>query len=290
VIRSIERTSESGTYKLLYHAEMEKQVKDRMEGINEDIRQAAYWETRDTHYRYYVNEKFTPHSQLTRANENPDFWSSYAIELSGSAVPAVEIDKTMNAPPPRSIRSVQVSYSAITQKNTKLKMAATASTAPETSESSTSSISNTNNNEDDNGMQQLKYKEAEIDLERSQFKTQQQKVKDDASTLTQSMNKMGGDILNIRQDMAKLNQQLHEITLLLKQNTGQAGIFFEPTIKSPSRKRRGKKDTNSFSSNEERSGSWASDCESEEEKRKSQANGAEGIGDMVVESGILGNM
>jgi hypothetical protein len=32
------------------------------------------------------------------------------------------------------------------------------------------------------------------------------------------------------------------------------------------------------------------DCESEEEKRKRQANGAEGIEDMVVESGILGNM
>jgi hypothetical protein len=101
---------------------------------------------------------------------------------------------------------------------------------------------------------------------------------------------MGNDILNIRQDMAKLNQQLHEIAMLLKQNIGQAGKISEPTIKSSSRKRRGKKDTNSSSSNEERFGSWASDCESEEEKRKSQAKGAEGIDDMVVESGILGNM
>jgi chromosome segregation ATPase len=139
-------------------------------------------------------------------------------------------------------------------------------------------------------MQQLKRKLAEIDLERSQFKTQQQKVEDDVSTLTQSMNKTGGHILNIRQDMAKLNQQLHEITFLLKQNIGHAGKFVEPTIKSPPRKRRGKKDKNSFSSNEERFGSWVSDCESEEEKRKSQDNGAEGIEDIVVESGILGNM
>jgi hypothetical protein len=269
---------------------MEKYVKDLMEGIDEHIQQVGDWETCDTHYRYHVNKKVTPHSQLTRANENPDFWSSYAIKLSGSAVPAVETDKTMNAPPPRSIRNVQVSYSAISQKNTGPKTVATASTAPETSESSTSSISNTNDNEDDNGMQQLKRRLAEIDLERSHFKTQQQKVKDDVSTLTQLMNKMGDDILNIQQDMAKLNQQLHEITLLLKQNIGQAGKFGEPTIKSPPRKRRGKKDTNSFSSNEERFGSWASDCESEEEKRKNQANGAEGIEDMVVESGILGNI
>jgi hypothetical protein len=89
--------------------------------------------------------------------------------------------------------------------------------------------------------------------------------------------------------MVKLNQQLHEITMLLNQNIGQAGKIGEPTIKSPPRKRRGKKDTNSFSSNEERFGYWASDCESEEEK-KIQAKGAEGIGYMVVESGILNNM
>jgi hypothetical protein len=61
---------------------------------------------------------------------------------------------------------------------------------------------------------------------------------------------------------------------LLKQNIQQAGKIGEPTIKSPPLKRRGKKDTNSFSSNEEIFGSWVSDCESEEEKIKSQANGA----------------
>jgi hypothetical protein len=135
-----------------------------------------------------------------------------------------------------------------------------------------------------------KGKLAKIDQERSKFKTQQQNVEDDVSTLTQSMTKMGGDILNIHQDMDKLNQQLHEITLLLKQNIGQAGKFGEPTIKSPPRKRRGKTDTYSLSYNEGSFGSWDSDCESEEEKRKIQANGAEGIEDMVVESGILGNM
>jgi hypothetical protein len=163
-----------------------------MEEIAEHIPQVADWETCDTHFRYHANEKVTPHSQLTRANENPDSWSSYGIKLSGSAVPAVETDKTMNAPPPLSIRNVQVSYSAITQKNTGPKTAATVSTAPETAASSTSSISNTNNNEDDNGMQQLKRTLAEINQERSQFKTQQQKVEDDISALTQSMSKMGG--------------------------------------------------------------------------------------------------
>jgi hypothetical protein len=56
-----------------------------MEGIDEHIRQVGYWETCDTHYRYHINEKFTPHSQLTRANENrifgPDMPSNLADPL-----------------------------------------------------------------------------------------------------------------------------------------------------------------------------------------------------------------
>jgi hypothetical protein len=170
VIQSIERTAETGTYKLLYRAAMGKYVKDLMEGIDEQIQQVGDWETCDTHYRYHVNKKVTPHSQLTRASENPDFWSSYAVKLSGSAAPAVKTDKTMNAPPPRSIRNVQVSYSAITQKHAGSKTAATASTVTETAASSTSSISNTRNTKDVNNMQQLKLKLAKIDQERSQFK------------------------------------------------------------------------------------------------------------------------
>jgi hypothetical protein len=153
-------------------------------------------------------------------------------------------------------------------KNTGLKTAATASTAPETAASSTSSISNTNDNEDDSGMQLLKRKLAEIDQERSQFKTQQQKAKDDVSTLTQSMTKMEVDILNKHQDMAKLNQQLHEKMLFLRQNIGKACKIGEPTIKLPPRKHCGKKDTNSFSSNEEIFGSWASHCEYKGDKRE----------------------
>jgi hypothetical protein len=43
VTQSIERTAESGTYKLLYHAAMEKHVKDLMEGINEHLRQVGDW-------------------------------------------------------------------------------------------------------------------------------------------------------------------------------------------------------------------------------------------------------
>jgi hypothetical protein len=82
MIQSIERTAETGTYKFLYHAAMEKYVKDLVAGIDEHIRQVGDWAKCDTHYRYLVNGKVTPHSQLTRANDNQDFWSCYAVKLS----------------------------------------------------------------------------------------------------------------------------------------------------------------------------------------------------------------
>jgi hypothetical protein len=101
----------------------------------------------------------------------------------------------MNSPPPRIIRNVQVSHSAITHKNNGPKTSTTASTVPATTASTTSRISHTNNNEDnDTGMQHLKRELGAIDQERIHFKTQQKKVEDDVSTLTQSMTKMGGDI------------------------------------------------------------------------------------------------
>ena len=195
-------------------------------------------------------------------------------------------------PPPRTVRNVQVSYSAMAQKNIGVKTATTASsnpatattasTTPVTTTSTTSSISNTQENE--SGIQQLKRKLDEIDQERIKFKSQQQKVEDNISTLTQSMTKMGGDILDVIKDVAKLNDQLTVITSLLQQTIRQKGGNEEPRIKSPPRKRRDNKDAKSVSS-------WASEGESGDETQKVQGSKGEwGIEDMMVESGILGNM
>jgi hypothetical protein len=67
------------------------------------------------------------------------------------------------------------------------------------------------------------------------------------STLAQSMTKMGGGILNIHKDMAQLNQQLHDITSLLKQVIGKEGNARAAMVKLPLRKRHGKKDSNAVS-------------------------------------------
>jgi hypothetical protein len=78
--------------------------------------------------------------------------------------------------------------------------------------------------------------------------------------------------------------------MLLKKNIGQAGKIGEPTIKSPPRKRRGKKDRNHFHLMKKDSGLGPVTVNLKRRKEKNQAKGTEGIADMVVESGILGSM
>jgi hypothetical protein len=66
------------------------------------------------------------------------------------------------------------------------------------------------------GIDELKKKLAEIDVERKRYPSQQQTVEDDVSTLTQSMHKMASDIIDIRKDMHGLSTQMKEITYILK--------------------------------------------------------------------------
>jgi septal ring factor EnvC (AmiA/AmiB activator) len=74
------------------------------------------------------------------------------------------------------------------------------------------------------GIDEIKKKLFEIDVERNRYSSQQQKVEDDVSTLTQSMHKMASDIIDIRKDMNGLSTQMKEITDFLKKqfNTKQA--------------------------------------------------------------------
>jgi hypothetical protein len=48
-------------------------IKDLLEGIDKNIRQASNWTTCNTHYRYHISEKVTPSIQITQANDNQDF-------------------------------------------------------------------------------------------------------------------------------------------------------------------------------------------------------------------------
>jgi hypothetical protein len=52
------------------------------------------------------------------------------------------------------------------------------------------------------GLANVKHKLAEIDKEREKFIASQQKIKDDVSEMTDSFNKMSGDMVNLRKDLS----------------------------------------------------------------------------------------
>jgi hypothetical protein len=142
------------------------------------------------------------------------------------------------------------------------------------------------------GIDKLKKKLAETDVERNRYSSQQQKVEDYVSTLTQSMHKMASDIIDIRKDMHGLSTQMKEITDILKKqfNMKQSDTNM---ITSPPRKRRtGKKGTGSVSSNEETRLTWASDCDSdmnfEREKGERMIVTKESSGDVDMEGSSAG--
>jgi methyl-accepting chemotaxis protein len=68
------------------------------------------------------------------------------------------------------------------------------------------------------GIDELKNTPAEIDVKSNRYSSQQQKVEDGVSTLTQSMHKMASNIIDIRKDMHGLSTQMKEITDILKSN------------------------------------------------------------------------
>jgi hypothetical protein len=113
------------------------------------------------------------------------------------------------------------------------------------------------------GIDELKKKLAEINVERNRYSSQEQKVEDDVITLTQSMHKMASDIIDIRKDMHGLNTQMKEITDILKKQFNMKQADNNMITLPPRKRRTGKKGTGSVSSNEETRLTWASGCDSD---------------------------
>jgi hypothetical protein len=169
-------------------------------------------------------------------------------------------DVTLNKPPQR--RTIMpISYSAVVQKvttrNSKQSQNLDATTAASTisGTSGTFPVFEV--------IDELKRKLAEIDVERNRYSSQHQKVEDDVSTLTQSMHKMASDIIDIRKDMHGLGTKMKEITDILKKQFNMKQADKNMIISPPRKRRTGKKETGSVSSNEETRLTWASDCDSD---------------------------
>jgi chromosome segregation ATPase len=159
------------------------------------------------------------------------FDNSYSGGISAGPTPT-ETGVDLTKPPARRPRKI-VSYAAVVQKQSTKGKSQNNQSVDATTTAST--ISGEPQKEE--GIDDLKRKLAEIDTHRDKYEKQQQKVEDDVSTLTESMNKMATDIINIRKDMNGLSSQMKEITELLKQQI-EIKTSASNFIKSPPRQRR----------------------------------------------------
>jgi hypothetical protein len=190
---------------------------------------------------------------------NSGFWKTYAATIDASTKdPLPGTDVTLNKPPQRRSR-MPISYSDVVQKETnrnwKQSQNMDATIAASTISGTSEKIPVFE------GMEKLKKKLAEIDVERKRYSSQQQKVEDDVSTLTQSMHKMASDIIDIRKDMHRVSTQMKEITDILKKQFNMKQADTNMITSPPRKSRTGKKGTGSVSSNEETHLTWASDCD-----------------------------
>jgi hypothetical protein len=143
---------------------MRKYMADLLSNLDPHIKAIGKWDDCGGHYRYNTMEQVTPDDAM-RHTESSGFWKSYAATIDSSTKdPLPCTDVTLNKPPQR------------------------ASTISGTSKSFPVF----------EGINELKKKLAEIDVERNKYSSQQQKIEDDVSTLTQSMHKMASDIIYLQ--------------------------------------------------------------------------------------------
>jgi hypothetical protein len=104
VILMVDKTNIIGTYRFLYHENMEKYMVDLLSIINEHIKKTGYWDACDNHYRFNSGEKVIPDDVMRDAG-NSSFWKSYADGISDGPIPT-DTGVDLTEPPARRPRTV----------------------------------------------------------------------------------------------------------------------------------------------------------------------------------------
>jgi archaellum component FlaC len=262
VILMVEKTNTIGTYRFLYHENMEKYMVDLLSNIDEHNKYTVDWDACDNHYRLNSCEKVTPYDLMRNAG-NSSFWISYADGISAGPTPT-ETVVDLTKPPERRPKTI-ISYAAVVKKqSTKGNSQNNQSVDTTTTASTISGDSGEPGSEA--GIDNVKRKLAEIDTHRDNYEKQQQKAEEEVSTLTEAMHKMATYIINLSKDMNGLSSQMKEIKEILKQQN-EIKISASNSIKSPPRQRRrtGNTGSGSVSPNDDTIQTWGSDCDSEME-------------------------
>jgi hypothetical protein len=202
------------------------EVDAMLASIDGDLDKIGQWEECNTDYRYLPSNPITVIVSIPRSNPTT-LWDKHLSAFQAGPVPGELSTANLQLPDPRRNAWAKVSYSniargtvstdqnypttKITRENITGQTQATA-TVPESVENSLGSGPTANQPEwAISGLSNLKRKMDNIDQERGLIKDEYAKLEDEVSSVTNSLSKLGEEILAIRQDMKKLSStnELH---------------------------------------------------------------------------------
>jgi hypothetical protein len=143
------------------------------------------------------------------------FWQEHYKLMCGN-IPDVVHTKTFDRPPQRRSQNVQMSYSNIARGRESPLTTQTQTDAVDDASVDTTVASNLSRQDNTNvsglsmvtGLSIMKKRMEEIDKQRDDFNTKQQRMDDSISTVTSSVSKLTADILAVRIDMNKMSDKL----------------------------------------------------------------------------------
>jgi hypothetical protein len=212
IIDAIEKMNTGGTYIFLFHEKKTESIDNMLNNIDTTLDEIGTWGKCDIHYRYMAAFLIGVVDRVAKSTPTA-FWTNRLSAFKSNGVPT-DID-TLGLQYSTKKRSpwVKASYSDIargqipaTLTNTTIANTSTQGQENNSIESDTGDGSNPLATHTDSpgaitGLSNLKIKMDAIDLKREAFKVDQASLKEELSTMTSSLEKMGDDIIAVRQDM-----------------------------------------------------------------------------------------
>jgi hypothetical protein len=198
-------------YHFLFQQRKSEEVDKMLEHIDEMLNSIGDWDECHTHLLQLPLLPTIVMGRVPRIT-HPAVWASHLSQFC-MTIPRETSTYFLQHPKPQHVTWAKVSYSdAVKGLHGQATYTTSASTSqPSTGESQASTSKNDSNSSDRNkqeqpegaisGLSNLKRKLGEIDKDRELYKIEQTKMEDDISTVTNSLSKLGDQMIQMRQDM-----------------------------------------------------------------------------------------
>jgi hypothetical protein len=190
VFSGTKATHTGGSYLLLFNEENSGMVDSNLMDVDEKLNAIGNWEDGLVHYRYITLNNLEVAGQKGKG-QGKSFWKDHYKLMCGSILEVVHIH-TFNRPPQRRSQNVQMSYRGIAKVLESLVTTKTQNKNPNDASVETTIISNLSRQDNTHmsglsivtGLSITKKRMEEIDKQRDEFMTKQQRMEDSFSSMT----------------------------------------------------------------------------------------------------------